>query len=98
MWDILSHNQIDCYKSDFHFDPFKPTWQEGGDRLSVKTDAVRRSPLPEGLQSEPVSVRESFKDFLTRLSVYDTIGLDISDDMKTMISKKKEREESKDAG
>lgn len=60
--------------------------------MSVKTYPARRSPLPEGSQPGPVSARESFKDFLTRLSVYDTIGLDISDDMKTMLNKKKERE------
>ena len=60
--------------------------------MSVDEASVRRLPLPAVPQNSDNDFRQNYTAFLTRLSVYDTIGLDISDDMKTMISKKKERE------
>ena len=60
--------------------------------MSVEEASVRRLPLTAVPQTSSKDFRQDYVDFLTRLSVYDTIGLDISDDMKTMISKKKERE------
>lgn len=60
--------------------------------MAVNTNALRRSPLPKVPAEGQDACPESYKDFLTRLSFYDTIGTDISDEMKAMIQKKKERE------
>ena len=56
--------------------------------MAVSTNALRRSPLPEATE---VNFRRH-QDFLTQLTVYDTMAKDISSDMLTMIKQKKEKE------
>ena len=60
--------------------------------MSNTSNIVRRSPLPAASQPIDENAAKDYAAFLTRLSVYDTMETDISDAMKTMLSKKKERE------
>ena len=66
---------------------------EGGDRLTVNTNALRRSPVPEAPTIGYEATPEGCKAFLTHLSFYDKLMSETTGSNVTDMVKKKKQED-----